>query len=114
MMRALRAHTPAWNIRINLVAPSVTFTNLLPSETRKHYERLGLYIQTADDVARAIAYLAQEQTFNGKAISVSQGVYRELEGPLTILKGEIYGEDDFEPKNEEEFGAMVSAMISKF
>jgi hypothetical protein len=44
MMRALRAHTPAWNIRINLVAPSVTFTNLLPSETRKHYERLGVAI----------------------------------------------------------------------
>ena len=113
-MRALRAHTPAWNIRINLIAPSVTFTSLLPSETRQHYERLGLYCQSAEDVARAVAYLAQDSTLHGKTISISQGLYRELEEPLMNLKDEIYGKDDFNPSNGDEFHAMVSAMISRF
>jgi hypothetical protein len=113
-MRALHQHTAAWNIRINLVAPGVTFTTLLPQVTRGHYERLCLYIQTPDDVARAVAFLAQEETWNGKAISVSQGVYHELEEPLSNLKSAIYGEDDYTPATEEEFLAYISAMETRW
>jgi hypothetical protein len=36
-----------------------------------------------------------------------------MEGSLASLKGVIYEEDDFEPKNEAEFGTMVSAVIAK-
>lgn len=114
LMRALRQHTPSWKIRINLVAPGVTFTDLLPATTRTQYERLGLYMQPPEDVARAVAWLAQEETWNGRAISVSQAVYRELEEPLEGLKGAIYGEDDFVPKTNDEFLAYISALESRW
>jgi hypothetical protein len=97
-----------------MVAPSVTFTNLLPSITLSHYKRLGLYIQTSEFVANAIAFLAQDASINGKVISVSHGVYRELEGPMAEAQDAIYGANDWTPKTEEEVEALLSALVTRF
>jgi len=97
-----------------MVAPGVTFTNLLPSVTLDHYKRLGLYCQSSEDVAKAIAFLAQEPSFNGKTISINQGVYRELEDALANAKETIYGSDNWVPANQEEAMALLSALVTKF
>jgi hypothetical protein len=113
-MRGLKLHTPQWKIRINMVAPSVTHTNILPKGSADPYRKLGLYVQTGDDVARAVAFLAQDEGYNGKSIAITQGVYRELEGPIESLKTQIWGEDDFEPRNEEEMAAFLGVQLNRF
>jgi hypothetical protein len=99
-----------------MVAPHVTFTNLIPPIVVDHYKRVGLYMQTSEDVALAIALLAQDPSYNGKTISISQGVYHELEVGYTskTVKDAMYGADDYVPANDEEFGAVVSALTSRF
>lgn len=96
-----------------MVAPSITFTPFLPRVTLEHFYRLGLYKQTPDDVALAIALLAQDSSYNGKVISVNQGVYREVEGPTREAREAVFGVEEF-PKNQEEGEAMISALVTRF
>jgi NAD(P)-dependent dehydrogenase (short-subunit alcohol dehydrogenase family) len=112
-MRALRLHTPQWNIRINMIAPSVTHTNILPGGSGEHYKNLGLYVQTAGDVARAVAYLAQTDS-NGKTIAISQGLYRELEDTIDRLKDNIWGEEDFTPSEGPETEAFLMVQLNRW
>ncbi|KAH7081949.1 hypothetical protein BKA63DRAFT_487599 [Paraphoma chrysanthemicola] len=114
LVRSLKHFTPDWNIRLNVVAPGVTFTPLLPDTTQKIYKERGYYMQTPDDAAKAVLFLAQEQSYNGKVISISGGKYRELEGPLAEVKESIYGAEDFGLKDEEEGKAILSACVTRF
>jgi hypothetical protein len=113
-MRGLKLHTPQWKIRLNMVAPSVTHTNILPKGSAEPYVKLGLYVQTPHDVARAVAFLAQEEDYNGRTISIAQGVYRELEGPIEGCRDHIWGEDDFIPQNDAEMEAFLGVQENRF
>ncbi|OAL53152.1 NAD(P)-binding protein [Pyrenochaeta sp. DS3sAY3a] len=102
-----------WNIRINMVAPHITRTGLTP-QCKTLFEEANLYLQKAEDVGLAVVYLAQESKYNGACISVAQGKYRELEGPIADRRWDIFGQDDFEPKNEAEVTAVMSALYTRW
>ncbi|EXJ70143.1 uncharacterized protein A1O5_06211 [Cladophialophora psammophila CBS 110553] len=111
LLRGTWRHTAQWNITVNAIAPSFTLTGLT-TESKRLFEEANIRWQTGDDVAPAVLYLAQDKSLNGRCISISQGKYRELEGALEELRAEIYGVDDFEPKNEKEVAAVLSTQVT--
>jgi len=82
----------------------------MTASTIKMFEEAGVEMQSAHDVALAVAYLAQEEEFNGACIACTQGRYRELESILNAEKARIYGEDDFEPQADKAVAAMLAVM----
>jgi NAD(P)-dependent dehydrogenase (short-subunit alcohol dehydrogenase family) len=95
LMRGLRPHTPTWNIRINSIAPHVTDTaavrrlpTLIPD-----LQRVGIPVSTVEETARAAAFLAADEGYNGCTISIMGSEYRELESGVERHKRDIMGDD---------------------
>ncbi|OAG41593.1 hypothetical protein AYO21_04057 [Fonsecaea monophora] len=100
-----------WGITVNAIAPSFTLTGLT-TESQRLFEEANVPLQTGDDVAPAVLYLAQDKSLAGRCISISQGKFRELEGVIDGLRSEIYGVDDFEPKTDREVAAALSTQTT--
>lgn len=95
LMRGLRNHTPHWNIRINSIAPHVTDTaavRLLPTLI-PDLLRVGIPVSTVEETARAAAFLAANETYNGCTISIMGSEYRELERGVERHKRDVMGND---------------------
>ncbi|KAK3681987.1 hypothetical protein LTR37_020690 [Vermiconidia calcicola] len=95
LMRGLRNHTPHWNIRINSIAPHVTDTaavRKLPSLV-PDLHRIGIPVSTVEETARATAFLAANEGYNGCKISIMGSQYRELESGVERHKRDIMGDD---------------------
>jgi NAD(P)-dependent dehydrogenase (short-subunit alcohol dehydrogenase family) len=95
LMRGLRPHTPTWNIRINSIAPHVTdmaavrrLPTLIPD-----LQRVGIPVSTVEETARAAAFLAADEGYNGCTISIMGSEYRELESGVERHKRDIMGDD---------------------
>jgi hypothetical protein len=107
-MRSLQLYTPQWKIFINVISPHITNTGLT-AHFQPFFDDAGLEFQGSDKVALAGLYLAQdENTMNGKCIDVTQGKFREVEDKITESRKHVYGENDFEPRNEKDMIAFMS------
>jgi NAD(P)-dependent dehydrogenase (short-subunit alcohol dehydrogenase family) len=105
LMRGLRSHTPTWNIRINSIAPHITDT----AATRRvpnlisDLQRVGIPVSTVEETARAAAFLAAHDEYNGATISIMGSEYRELESGIENHKRDIVGNDPrFDPTPEQQ------------
>jgi NAD(P)-dependent dehydrogenase (short-subunit alcohol dehydrogenase family) len=95
LMRGLRNHTPHWNIRVNSIAPHVTDTaavRRLPSLV-PDLQRVGIPVSTVEETARAAAFLAANEDYNGCTISIMGSEYRELESGVERHKVDVMGDD---------------------
>lgn len=110
LMRGLRNHTPHWNIRVNSICPHVTDTaavRRLPSLV-PDLQRIGIPVSTVEETARAAAFLAANESYNGCAISIMGSEYRELESGVERHKRDIMGNDprfDMNAEQQEVMGA---------
>ena len=95
LMRGLRNHTLYWNIRINSIAPHVTDTAAVRSLPTLVPDllRVGIPVSTVEETARAAAFLAANETYNGCTISIMGSEYRELESGVERYKREVMGND---------------------
>lgn len=95
LMRGLRNHTPYWNIRVNSIAPHVTDTaavRKLPTLV-PDLQRIGIPVSTVEETARAAAFLAANEDYNGCTISIMGSEYRELESGVERHKKDVMGDD---------------------
>jgi hypothetical protein len=95
LMRGLRNHTPTWNIRINSIAPHVTDTaavRKLPSLV-PDLQRIGIPVSSVEETARAAAFMAADESYNGCTISIMGSEYRELESGVERHKRDVMGND---------------------
>lgn len=93
LMRALKRESTQWNIRINSIAPGVTdsaMTRWIPSVIPDMLQA-GVPVSTPEDTAKAIAYLAVNESCNGHTISVNGDQYRELESGMERHTRDIMG-----------------------
>ncbi|KAH0845893.1 putative oxidoreductase,short chain dehydrogenase [Fonsecaea pedrosoi] len=105
LMRGLRNHTPAWNVRLNSIAPHITDTAatrsvewLIPK-----LKEVGIPVSTVEETARAAAFLAANEAYNGCTISIMGSEYRELESGVERHKRDIMGNDPrFNPNPEQQ------------
>lgn len=110
LMRALRNHVKTWGLRINLVAPGITESNMT-TKALERFKELNMYRQSPEEVSLAFGYLVSNEEVNGKTIYVNGGKYRELEDTYSVkLKSDVLGPDDFGPKTEDEFAAVVELL----
>lgn len=110
LMRALRNHVKTWGLRINLVAPGITESNMT-TKALERFKELNMYRQSPEEVSLAFGYLVSNEEVNGKTIYVNGGKYRELEDTYSVkLKSDVLGPDDFGPKTEDEFAAVVALL----
>ena len=95
LMRGLRNHTPAWNIRINSIAPHVTDTAAVRSVSWlvPELQRVGIPVSSVEETARAAAFLAADEKYNGCTISIMGSEYRELESGVDRHKRDVMGND---------------------
>ena len=114
LVRSLRPLTPAANITLNAVAPSMTSTPLVPQELVDAFVANHLPVGTADSVALALVYSATvkqsrrfdayglekddaedvgESRWNGRVIVTSGDRYMEAEGPLAASRPVWLGEE---------------------
>lgn len=111
LMRGLRNHTPHWNIRVNSIAPHVTDTaalRRLPSLV-PDLQRIGIPVSTVEETARAAAFLAANESYNGCTISIMGSEYRELESGVERHKVDVMGDDPrFRMTPEQQEGAQFS------
>ncbi|EUC38368.1 hypothetical protein COCCADRAFT_913 [Bipolaris zeicola 26-R-13] len=94
-VKAFLNHTPTWNVRINLIAPHVTDTALLRSVPNliPGLIRFGILVSTVEETARATAFLAAIEDYNGSTISIMGSEYRELEIGVERHKRDVMGND---------------------
>lgn len=110
LMRGLRPHTPAWDIRINSIAPHVTDTaavRRLPTLVPE-LQRVGIPVSSVEETARAAAFLAANDSYNGCTISIMGSEYRELESGVERHKRDVMGNDprfDMTPEQIEVMGS---------
>lgn len=93
LMRAIKRDSPRSNIRINSIAPSVTdsaMTRWIPSVIPDCL-RVGIPVSTPEDTAKAIAFLAVNESYNGHTISVDGQSYREIESGMERHTRDILG-----------------------
>jgi NAD(P)-dependent dehydrogenase (short-subunit alcohol dehydrogenase family) len=93
LMRALRRESLQWNIRVNSIAPSITdsaMTRFLPNII-PDFIRTGTPVSTPEDVAKAVAFLAADQRYNGRTISIDGQTYRELESGVERHTRDVMG-----------------------
>lgn len=95
LMRGLRNHTPTWGIRVNSIAPHVTDTAAVRSVPWlvPELQRVGIPVSTVEETARAAAFLAANESYNGCTISIMGSEYRELESGVDRHKKDIMGDD---------------------
>ncbi|KAK5939949.1 hypothetical protein PMZ80_007367 [Knufia obscura] len=95
LMRGLRNHTPTWNIRVNSIAPHVTDTAAVRSVSWlvPELERVGIPVSSVEETARAAAFLAADESYNGCTISIMGSEYRELESGVERHKRDVMGND---------------------
>ena len=110
LMRGLRNHVPYWNVRVNSIAPHVTdtaATRRLPSLI-PDLQRIGIPVSTVEETARAAAFLAANENYNGSTISIMGSEYRELESGVEKHKRDIMGSDprfDMSTEQQEVMGS---------
>lgn len=104
LMRGLRNHVPHWGIRINSIAPHVTDTAAVRKVPGLVEElvRVGIPVSSVEETARAAAFLAAREEYNGATVSVMGSEYRELESGVERYKREVMGEDPRFGMNEEQ------------
>ena len=104
LMRGLRNHTPAWNIRINSIAPHVTDTAAVRSVSWlvPELQRVGIPVSSVEETARAAAFLAADEKYNGCTISIMGSEYRELESGIERHKRDVMGNDPRFDMNEKQ------------
>ena len=104
LMRGLRNHTPTWNIRVNSIAPHVTDTAAVRSVSWlvPDLERVGIPVSSVEETARAAAFLAADESYNGCTISIMGSEYRELESGVERHKRDVMGNDPRFDMNEEQ------------
>lgn len=95
LMRGLRNHTPTWNIRVNSIAPHVTDTAAVRSVSWlvPELQRVEIPVSRVEETARAAAFLAADESYNGCTISIMGDQYRELESGVERHKRDIMGDD---------------------
>jgi hypothetical protein len=95
LMRGLRNHTPYWNIRVNSIAPHVTDTAAVRRvpELVSTLQKVGIPVSTVEETARAAAFLAANESYNGCTISIMGSEYRELESGVERHKRDVMGND---------------------
>ncbi|TRX90532.1 hypothetical protein FHL15_008505 [Xylaria flabelliformis] len=99
LVRGMHAALTAQNVpvRINGVAPSWTGTGIVIEQL---FQKLGLYTQPPDAVARAVAMLMADESRRGHQIHVDHGIYKEIDEALmlptynTVPHKDTVGEDE--------------------
>ncbi|KAI0190721.1 hypothetical protein EV127DRAFT_79136 [Xylaria flabelliformis] len=83
LVRGVHAALSAQNVpvRINGVAPSWTGTGIVIDRL---FQKLGLYTQPPDAVARAVAMLMADESRRGHQIHVDHGIYKEIDEALML------------------------------
>lgn len=90
LMRSLVDQLPPLKVRINAIAPSWTDTRIVPKEA---LEKVGVKVQSTQVVARSVAVLAVDEKRHGETIYSSDGLYKEIEGPVLRATREILDEE---------------------
>ena len=80
-------------VRANVVAPWFTLTPFT-AEVAGLWQANGLPVNTPEDVARAIAFLALNVEYHGKSLFVSNGKYTELEDNVQSSRNTWLGEQN--------------------
>lgn len=113
-MRAMRSNLRGSGITINAVAPAATITGLLPAELAAPIMAAGLPVSTSHFVGLAVAYSAVASEpqkveaygkdtgewkrapgrWNGRTILTLGQRYTELEGPISDLRHDWFGDDN--------------------
>ncbi|KAL1853554.1 hypothetical protein Daus18300_011758 [Diaporthe australafricana] len=113
-MRAIRSALRGSDITINAVAPAATITGLLPADLAAPIMAAGLPVSTAHFVGLAVAYSAVASEpqkleaygkdaddwkqapgrWNGRTILTLGQRYTELEGPISDLRQNWFGDDN--------------------
>ncbi|RBA12928.1 hypothetical protein FPRO05_13982 [Fusarium proliferatum] len=70
-------------IRVNILAPSWTDSNVLPS-LKSLLEDIHVEVQPASTVARCAAYLMADTSRNGQLIHVQRGKYKEVDEAVLL------------------------------
>ncbi|KAI0864724.1 short chain dehydrogenase [Xylaria cubensis] len=99
LVRGMHAALAVQNapVRINGVAPSWTGTGIVLDQL---FQKLGLYTQPPDAVARAVAMLMADESRRGHQIHVDHGIYKEIDEALmlptynTVPHKDTMGEDE--------------------
>ena len=94
LMRAIKRVSSQYGVRINSIAPSVTdsaMTRWIPSVIPDCL-RVGIPVSTPEDTAKAIAFLAVNEKYNGCTISVDGQAYREVESGMERHARDILGD----------------------
>ena len=81
-----------YRIRINSVAPFMTPTHITSSFSEEWIAE-GLGINTTEDIAWAIARVANDEKMHGKCAMVVGGKMREVEGPIESSIGGWVGDE---------------------
>ncbi|EXJ86758.1 hypothetical protein A1O3_03712 [Capronia epimyces CBS 606.96] len=80
LMRSLRTQLPRRNITINMIAPWMTVTPMLPAAIKDLWGHLPA--NTPEGVARALLLPAVDQSINGKAFFIAGNHMVELEDKI--------------------------------
>ena len=84
-----------YRIRINSVAPFTTPTHIT-SGFSEEWIKEALDVNTTEDVAWAIAQMANDERMHGKCAMVVGGQMREVEGPIENSMGGWVGDEALE------------------
>ncbi|KAF9774079.1 hypothetical protein IL306_007970, partial [Fusarium sp. DS 682] len=92
-------------IRVNILAPSWTDSNILPS-LKSLLDEINVEVQPASVVARCAAYLMADTSRNGQLIHVQRGKYTEIDEALLLptyrrINGNSLSEDEVLGRLEE-------------
>ena len=67
-------------------------SNMFPTEAAEAFRAKGIPVNKAYSVALAALFLASNPENNGKSLTIIGDKYTEIEGPLSQLQPQWYGE----------------------
>ena len=67
-------------------------SNMFPIEAAEAFRAKGIPVNKAYSVALAALFLACNPANNGKSLTIIGDIYTEIEGPLSQLQPQWYGE----------------------
>ncbi|KAK5172921.1 uncharacterized protein LTR77_003043 [Saxophila tyrrhenica] len=70
IMRSLRRTMPTQSMRVNIIAPWFTKTNIIADDVIDRLESKGIDFATKGDAASAVLHFASERSINGRACAI--------------------------------------------
>jgi NAD(P)-dependent dehydrogenase (short-subunit alcohol dehydrogenase family) len=98
IMRSIYPNAPKFGVTINMVAPALTETGMMPPGARQQMEQMGFIVNNSDAVGRAVVFLAVGEKdesgvekWNGKTVYVAGDTFKEVEDAYNVSRSEWLG-----------------------